>query len=210
MSTFDKDCPECAATHSAAAIRCGCGFLFNPLFLEDPHLALELAIREERLIEEYLTARAEQAEETAKEAAQTAAMYPENQHMAVEAVYAERNARKAKAEFAQQRARAARAEAELKTYMAESGTTAKKTRSWQSIVVTEALRAKSAQEIAPLSKESAVDAGVETPGVTFRATQAAKAAGAAKVQSSSSDIDLSRRLRRSDKSGQYVKPSKRR
>ncbi|MFQ5759552.1 MAG: hypothetical protein ACE5HM_01115, partial [Acidiferrobacterales bacterium] len=89
MSTFDKACPECGATNSVAAIRCSCSHLFNPLFLEDPHLALELAIREEQLIEEYLTARAEQAEETAKEAAQTAAMYPENEHMAVEAVYAE-------------------------------------------------------------------------------------------------------------------------
>jgi hypothetical protein len=210
LSTFDKACPECEATSSVAAIRCSCGHLFNPLFLEDPHLALELAIREEQLIEEYLTARAEQAEETAKEAAQTAAMYPENEHMAVEAVYAECNARKAKAEFAQQRARAARAEAELRTYMAESGTTAKTTRSWQSVIVTEALRAKGAQKTAPPPKESAVDAGVETPSVTFRAAQAAKVAEAVKVESSSSDIDLSRRPRRSGKSGQYVKPSKRR
>jgi len=208
LDTFDKVCAECGATNSAAAIRCGCGYLFNPLFLEDPHLALELAIREERLIEEYLTARAQQAEETAKEAAQTAAMYPENEHMALEAVYAERNARKAKAEFAQQRARAARAEAELKTYMVESGAIARTPRSWQSVIVTEALRAKSAQEIAPPSKESAVDAGVEMPSSAFRTTQAAKAAEAVKVESN--DIDLSRRLRRSDKSGQYVKPNKRR
>ena len=208
MDTFDKACPECGATNSAAAIRCGCDYLFNPLFVEDPHLALELAIREERLIEEYLTARAGQAEETAKEAAQTVAMYPENEHMALEAVYAERNARKAKAEFAQQRARAARAEAELKTYMVESGTTAKTTRSWQSVIVTEALRAKNAQEIAPPSNESAADVGVETPSPTFSAAQAAKAAEAVKVESS--DIDLSRRLRRPDKTGQYVKSSKRR
>jgi len=208
LDTFDKACAECGATNSAAAIRCRCGYLFNPLYLEDPHLALELAIREERLIEEYLTARAEQAEETAKEAAQTSAMYPENEHMALEAVYAERNARKAKAEFAQQRARAARAEAELKTYMAESGAIARTTRSWQSVIVTEALKAKSAQEIAPPSKESAVDAGVEMPSPAFRTTQAAKAAEAVKVESS--DIDLSRRLRRPNKTGQYVKPSKRR
>jgi hypothetical protein len=210
LSTFDKACPECGATSLASAIRCSCGHLFNPLFLEDPHLALELAIREERLVEEYLTARAEQAEETAKEAAQTAAMYPENEHMALEAVYAERNARKAKAEFAQQRARAARTEAELRTYMAESGATAKTTRSWQSIIVTEALKAKSAQEIALLSNENMADTGVKTPSVVFRVAQAVKAAEAVKVGSSSSGIDLSRRLRRSDKSRQYVKSSKRR
>ncbi|MDH3672894.1 MAG: hypothetical protein OES46_17345 [Gammaproteobacteria bacterium] len=210
MSTFDKACPECGVTNSVSAIRCTCGYLFNPLFLEDPHLALELAILEERLIEEYLTARAEQAEETAMEAAQTAAMYPENQHIAVEAVYAAHNARKAKAEFAQQRARAARAEAELKAYMAELGTATKTTRSWQSVIVTEALRAKGAQEIVPPSNESTVDAGVETPSATFRAAQAAKATEAVKVESSSSDIDLARRLRRSGKSGEYVKPSKRR
>lgn len=197
MSTFDKACPECRTTHSAAAVRCSCGYLFNPLFLKDPHLALELAILEERLIEEYLTARAEQAEGAAKEAAQTA-------------IDAECNARKAKAEFAQQRARAARAEAELRIYMAESGTTAKTTRSWQSVIVTEALKAKGAQEIAVPSKENVVDAGVETPSVTFRAAQAAKATEAVKVESCSSDIDLSSRLRRSRKSGQYVKPSKRR
>jgi hypothetical protein len=210
LSTFDKACPECGVTNSIAAIRCGCGYLFNPLFLEDPHLALELAIREERLIEEYLTARAEQAEETAKEATQTAAMYPENEHMALEAVYAERNARKAKAEFARQRARAARTEAELGTYMAESGTTAKTTRSWQSVIVTEALKAKSAQEITPPSKEIAAATGIETPSAIFKAAQAAKAAKAVKVESSSSGIDLSRRLRRSDKSGQHAKSSKRR
>ncbi len=208
MSTFDKACPECGVTNSAAAIRCGCGCLFNPLFLKDPHLALELAIREERLIEEYLTARAEQAEETAKEAAQTAAMYPENEHMALEAVYAERNARKAKAEFAQQRARVARAEVELETYMAESGAIARTTRSWQSVIIAEALKAKSAQQIAPPPEESAIDAGVEMPSSAFRTTQAAKAAEAVKVESSG--IDLSRRLRRSDKSGQYIKPNKRR
>lgn len=210
MSTFDKACPECAATHSAAAIRCSCGYLFNPLFLEDPHLALELAIREERLIEEYLTARAEQAEETAKEAAQTAAMYPENEHMAVEAVYAERNARKAKADFAQQRARAAHAEAELRTYMAESGATTKATRSWQSIIVTEALKAKSARDIPPSPKEGTADSGVETPSVTFRVAQAVKAAEAVKVESSPSGIDLSRRRRRPPKTRQHAKPSKRR
>lgn len=161
-------------------------------------------MREERLIEEYLTARAEQAEETAKEAAQNAAMYPENEHMALEAVYAEHNARKAKAEFAKQRARAARAEVELKAYMPKSDTT-KTTRSWQSIVITEALKAKGAQEIAPPSDKN--DAGIETPGTTFRAAQAAKAAEA--VKGESSDIDLSRRLRRSSKS-RHVKPGKRR
>ncbi len=208
LGTFDKTCPECGVTNSATAIRCGCGYLFNPLFLEDPHLALELAIREEQLIEEYLTARAQRAEETAKEAAQTAAIYPESKHMALKAIYAERNARKAKVEFAQQRACAARTDAELKTYMVESGAIAKTTRSWQSVIVTEALKAKSIQEIAPPSNESAVDAGVETPSPTFSAAQAAKAAEAVKVESN--DIDLSRRLRRSDKSGQYVKANKRR
>ena len=210
MSTFDKACPECGATNSAAAIGCSCGYFFNPLYLEDPPLALELAIREERLIEEYLTARAEQAEDTAKEAAQTAVMYPENEQMALEAACAARNARKAKAEFAQQRARAARAEAELQTYMAESGTAAKTTHSWQRVVITEALKAKSAQEIAPPSKKSTADAGVETPSAIFRAAQAAKVTEAVKVKSSSSDIDLSRRLRRPGKTGQHVKRSRRR
>ena len=208
MSNFDKGCPQCGASNSAAAVRCSCGHLFNPLFLEDPHLALELAIREERLIEEYLTARAEQAEETAKQAAQTAAMYPENEHMALEAVHAARNGRKAKAEFAQQRARVAQAEAELETHMAKSSTIADTTRSWQRVVVTEALKAKSVQETTPASNESAVDAGVETPGATFRVAQAAKAAEAVEVESR--DIDLSRRLRQPGKSGQYAKPSRRR
>ena len=162
-------------------------------------------MREERLIEEYLTVRAEQAEEAAKEAAQNAALYPENEHMALEAVHAERNARKAKAEFAKQRAHAAQAELELKSYMPKSDTT-KATRSWQSIVITEALKAKGAQQNTPLSNKN--DAGVETPGSTFRATQAAKAAEA--VKGESSDIDLSRRLRRSRKSRRHVKSGKRR
>ncbi len=204
MSTFDKACPECGASHSAAAVRCGCGYVFNPLFLEDPYLALELAIREERLIEEYLTARAEQAETTAEEAAQTAALYPENERMALEAVHAARNARKAKAAFAQQRARAAQAEAELKKYVAESNITP----SWQRVVVTEALKAKSAQELKPPSNEGAIDTGVQTPSAAFKAAQAARAAEAVKVKSS--DIDLSRRRQRSAKSGRHTKPTKRR
>lgn len=182
MSIFEKTCPQCTATQSAGAVRCACGYLFNPLYLEDPQLALELAIREEKLIEEYLAARAEQAIEVARTAARAASVEPDDEKKAAEAAKAQQSAAIAQAELAEQCVRTAEAEGRVNAHVAQralagrsadtAGVADRGKRSWRSIIVAEALKAASAQ-IAP--RRGAAVVPKTKPGAAFRAGQAAKA-----------------------------------
>lgn len=182
LSTFDKACPECEATNSAAAVHCACGYVFNPLYLEDPQLALEQAAREEQLIEEYLAARAEQAVEVAKEAVQAVLQDPQSERKLLMATRAQRAARAAKAGVVEQRARAA--EARLRAHIADVDqlsdsngvrSSAPNRSSWRTIVVTEALKAASLRETGSQLEGEASVTSREQPGPAFKAAQAAKA-----------------------------------
>lgn len=61
MGIFYKDCPQCASTHAATAVQCGCGYHFDPDLVESDDARLELAVHEEQLYEAYLDARLAQA-----------------------------------------------------------------------------------------------------------------------------------------------------
>ena len=60
MSIFYKDCPQCAATHAASAVRCSCGHFFVMESEAGPELSPELRAQEEKLYEAYLAARRDQ------------------------------------------------------------------------------------------------------------------------------------------------------
>lgn len=177
MSAFDKICPQCSAASSAGAVLCECGYLFNPIYLQDPELALELAIREESLIEEYLTGRAEQAMEAAKIAAHDAAKEPGNEQKAAQAATAQHAAAVAQAELAQQCVRTAegRLEAHRDRRRRSGKTQPGQADGWRAIIVAEALRAKSVQgSIVARDDDSRVTTSSRA-GAAFTATQAAKA-----------------------------------
>lgn len=182
MSTFDKACPECEATNSAAAVHCSCGHIFNPLYLEDPHLALEQAAREEQLIEEYLAARAEQAIEGAKKAVQTVLEEPVSESKLLAATRAQCAARAAMADLVEQRVRAV--EARLRVHIAEVDQAGEYTgaqsvghgqKSWQSIVVGEAVNAESVRQAGVRLQRKASVASRRKPGAALKAAQAVKA-----------------------------------
>ncbi|MFQ6021538.1 MAG: hypothetical protein ACE5NW_02350 [Acidiferrobacterales bacterium] len=168
MSKFEKTCPECGAANAAGAVQCGCGYLFNPLYLEDPRLALELSVREEKLIEEYLTARLEQAVEAARAAAHRADVDQDDARKAVEAAVAQLDAEVAQADLSEQRTRVAEAENKLgagigapaQVSQPADTASANVNQSWQAVIVAEVLKAKGQ---------------TSRPGPAFRAAQAAKA-----------------------------------
>ncbi len=182
LSTFDKTCPQCGATNSAAAVDCLCGHIFNLLYLEDPHLALEQAAREELLIEEYLAARVEQATEVARAAVQAVLQEPESESKLLDATKAQRAARIAKAELVEQRARTA--EARLRVHIAEakdpkernaSPSIGENRYSWQRIIATEARKAESLQTATVRAAPGKSVSSRRQPGPAFKAAQAAKA-----------------------------------
>ena len=179
MSAFDKICPQCSAASSAGAVLCECGYLFNPIYLNDPELALELAIREESLIEEYVTALAEQAIEAARTAAHDAAKEPGNEQKAAQAATAQHAAAVAQAELAQQCVRTAEAEGRLEAHRDRCRRSGKaqpgQVDGWRAIIVAEALKAKSVQgSIVARHDDSRVTISSRA-GAAFTATQAAKA-----------------------------------
>ncbi len=185
MDAFDKTCPQCAAANSAGAVMCECGYLFNPIYLKDPELALEIAIREETLIEEYLTARAEQAIQAARTAAHDAAMVPGNEQKAAQAASAQHAAVVAQAELTQQCVRTAEAEGRSDAYRHDRrrshAVTAEQASDWRVLIVAEALKAKSIRSSVALRYADAHAAPSAQAGPAFRATQAAKAEAAMKT-----------------------------
>ncbi|MFQ5995834.1 MAG: hypothetical protein ACE5K1_12175 [Acidiferrobacterales bacterium] len=179
MSAFDKTCPHCGDSNAAGAVDCACGYVFNPLYLEDPQLALELALKEETLIEEYLAARAEQAIEAAHAAAREVTRTPQDERKATAALETQHAADWAQAELAEQCIRTAEAEGRLQAHTAtptapgDMPVVGKAQRSWQEIIVAEALKAKSISERTVLEDHKVVTG--TKPGSGFRAAQAARA-----------------------------------
>jgi ribosomal protein L40E len=165
VNKFDKTCPECGAANATGAVQCGCGYLFNPLYLEDPRLALELSVREEKLIEEYLTARLEQAGEAARAAAHRADMDQDDARKAVEAAMAQLDAEVAQVELSEQRARVTEAENKLGATKTADTASAEANESWRAVIIAEAMKAKGQ---------------TDRPGPAFRSAQAAKAERAVK------------------------------
>ncbi len=106
MSIFRKGCPQCAAILPVGAVACGCGYAFESD--EEPASQPTLAeiAQQEGLYEEYLRARAEQALQAARVAADAAALDPTDNLRAVQATRGRRAAETAQAELAAQAARA--------------------------------------------------------------------------------------------------------
>lgn len=109
MGIYDKTCPQCMASSTAATVRCTCGYLFETSGSDERSLTLERIAREEKLFEEYLEARLAQAQEAAIVATHAADLDPENQRKAIEALSAKQAAEKAAAGLATQRIKAAQA-----------------------------------------------------------------------------------------------------
>ncbi|MFQ5760014.1 MAG: hypothetical protein ACE5HM_03470, partial [Acidiferrobacterales bacterium] len=79
MSIFTKDCPQCAETNAAYAVRCKCGFSFGPDDGAESQTEEEIALEEEKLYQEYLAARARQAGGTVDDTTKPAPAQPVNQ-----------------------------------------------------------------------------------------------------------------------------------
>jgi hypothetical protein len=109
VGIYDKTCPQCMASSTAATARCTCGYLFDSSGSDERSLTLERIAREEKLFEEYLEARLAQAQEAAIVATRAADLDPENQRKAIEASRAKRAAGRAAVGLATQRIKAAQA-----------------------------------------------------------------------------------------------------
>jgi hypothetical protein len=109
VGIYDKTCPQCMASSTAATARCPCGYLFDASGIDERSLTLERIAREEKLFEEYLEARLVQAQEAAIVAARAAELDAEDQRKAIEALRAKQAAEKAAAGLATQRIKAAQA-----------------------------------------------------------------------------------------------------
>lgn len=99
MSIFTKDCPVCAASHPVHAVRCGCGYCFDPNKLDGVTQELEVISQEETLYRDYLAARVDQSESAWRDARVAAAREPGNRVKTAEALLAEQSAMAARAEF---------------------------------------------------------------------------------------------------------------
>jgi hypothetical protein len=105
VSIFTRDCPVCAASHPVHAVRCGCGYCFDPGKVDGVTQELEVISQEEQLYRDYLAARAAQAEEVALVAKTAAKREPGNTVKAAEALLAAQTAMNARAELEAQDAR---------------------------------------------------------------------------------------------------------
>lgn len=85
MGILHKDCPRCATTVATYIARCDCGFLFDGNADADPAARLEALAEEERLYEEYLTARAKQASAAAADAEAAMRAEPDLYYMSTDA-----------------------------------------------------------------------------------------------------------------------------
>ena len=177
LDIFDKACPQCGATNPSINSRCACGYLYP----KDLRLALERDVQQEKTLEKNLAARAEKAAATAGLVAQIAAAEPQNRSKAAAAVKAERTAVAGQVELAQQRVRVVEAKRKLAAHAAResqgtpSGETTDEatlwnTRSWQAMVVREALKAPSMQSTTGVGATASAQ-----PRAAFRAAQVAKA-----------------------------------
>jgi len=85
VGILHKDCPRCATTVATYIVRCDCGFSFDGNADADPAARLEALVEEERLYEEYLTARAKQASAAAADAEAAMLVEPDLYYMSTDA-----------------------------------------------------------------------------------------------------------------------------
>lgn len=78
MRIFDKDCPLCGSELPVSADSCGCGFSFEPTSLEETAQELEMAVQDEQLYSNYLSARVSQTKEAIDSARIVLKRTPEN------------------------------------------------------------------------------------------------------------------------------------
>jgi len=107
MSIFQKDCPQCAASNAARASRCKCGYFFDTTAAGGKQATAAVALQEETLYEDYLSARVVQAEATLEVARGNAAADPTNTYKAAEVLVAEQALSAARAELRAQTERTA-------------------------------------------------------------------------------------------------------
>lgn len=78
MSIFDKDCPLCGSKLSVSADGCECGFSFEPDSIVETAQDLEIAVQDEQLYANYLSARVMQTREAIDSAKILLEREPEN------------------------------------------------------------------------------------------------------------------------------------
>ncbi len=105
-SIFLKDCPECAATIPAEALRCSCGYRFDSGRADTTVDGLELIAQEERLYRDYLAARVQQAAKELEHARAVANAFPGDRVKTAELLLAEQRYNAARAALEAQNLRA--------------------------------------------------------------------------------------------------------
>ncbi len=103
LSIFQKVCPSCAAHIAVDAANCACGHEFETAGGNNSASADEQALRDEELYENYLAARAGQAAEAARAAAEWLAAEPDNSDRANAAQLAQEVASSLEADLNEQR-----------------------------------------------------------------------------------------------------------
>ena len=103
-SIFQKDCPNCAATVEIQAMRCDCGYCFEP---EQGGDVSEYEQQQEQLYLDYVEARTVQAEAALTVAREDLAADPQNTYKAAQALLAEQNLNALQADLYSHRLRAA-------------------------------------------------------------------------------------------------------
>jgi len=105
QSIFEKICPSCASILSVARDRCDCGHVFSQHTSELSENTLEASLREEELYENYLAARAAQAQEAARAATTELALSPDDAAKAERAELTKEVAKSLEADLHEQRAK---------------------------------------------------------------------------------------------------------
>ncbi len=105
LSIFQKTCPGCASIVSIGAARCDCGHNFDAA--ANNQSPLEMTLRDEELYEGYLTARAEQARQAARAAAEAVAGDTTNPELISASALAREVAKSIDSDLAEQQAKIA-------------------------------------------------------------------------------------------------------
>lgn len=107
LSIFQKACPSCAASVAVDTVHCACGYAFEAAGGAGTMSDDEAALRDEELYENYLAARAGQAAEAARAAADWLAEEPDNSDRGAAAQLAQEVAKSLEADLNEQRAKIA-------------------------------------------------------------------------------------------------------
>ena len=103
LSIFQKLCPSCASSVPVSSARCDCGHTFEALDGSSRTSAEEAALRDEELYENYLIARATQAQEAAHAAQDALTEDPDSPEKISAAELAREVARSIQSDLAEQR-----------------------------------------------------------------------------------------------------------